>query len=304
MKPGNTKQIIKDHNFRVKKNYGQHFLTDEHVLNKIINACELTKDDLAIEIGPGTGALTKRLAEAAGKVAAVEIDGNLLPILAQELNGYGNVEVINGDILDTDIGAIIQNAQTFNAKCCYISSTDTNDRGSGGSVLKKTVVAANLPYNIAATVLVKLLTGGYPIMSIVAMMQKEVADRLAAVHGNKNYGGLSVIARYYSEPYLVANVPRNCFVPKPKVDSAVVRLTLRDAPPVAVSDETAFFKMVRAAFLWRRKTFVNCMINGNVCAFNKTELETILEKINLPPMVRGEDMSLTDLAAAFNLIHG
>jgi len=280
MKPGYAKQLMKDHKIYAKKSYGQHFLTDERVLDKIINACELTGDDLVIEIGPGTGALTKRLAERAGKVIAVEIDARLLPVLAQALTEHANAEVVNADILKTDVRALIQGAGYERAK-----------------------IAANLPYNIAATVIVQLLTERCPAESIVVMVQKEVADRLAAPPGGKTYGSLSVLARYYCEPYLVANVPRNCFVPKPNVDSAVVRLKPLAEPPVDVSDEAAFLKMVRAAFLWRRKTFVNCMQQGNVCALSKPELEDILKKNNLPRQARGEDMGIEDFARVFNAMN-
>jgi len=279
MSLGQTRRIFKDHSLHPKKNYGQHFLTDGHVLDKILAACELDKNCLALEIGPGAGALTVKLAAAAGTVRAVEIDAGLLPVLEKALEGFGNAEIIRGDILKTDVSAIIKEAG-----------------------MDRTVIAANLPYYIASAVLVKLLTDKCPVERIVAMVQKEVAERIAAGPGSKNYGSLSVLAAYHSETRLVANVPRNAFWPKPTVDSAVIQLKILQEPPVTVRDERLFFKMIRAAFFWRRKTFVNCMANGAVFDLSKAELEAVLHKKNLPPQIRGEDMGLDDFAAVFNAV--
>ena len=277
MSLGATRRAFKDHSLHPKKNYGQHFLTDNRVLDKIVAACELDKNCLALEIGPGAGALTARLAAAAGRVRAVEIDAGLLPVLEAALAGFGNVEIIRGDILKTDINSIIY-----------------------GAGMDRAVVAANLPYYIASAVIVRLLEGKCPAEKIVAMVQKEVAERITAKPGGKNYGSLSALAAYHSETRLIANVPRNAFWPKPAVDSAVIELNILYEPPVAVRDERLFFKMVRSAFLWRRKTFVNCMINGAVFNLPKTEWEAVLRKKNLPPQIRGEDMGLNDFAAVFN----
>ena len=271
--------IINKHSFYLKKRYGQHFLTDEHVKNKIISACNLTKDDLAIEIGPGIGSLTKSLAGCAGKVCAVEIDGSLLPILEETLAGCGNVEIIHADILKTDIGALIKKSGFKNAK-----------------------VAANLPYNVATAVITSLLSMRHPIESITVMVQKEVANRLMAVPGTKDYGSLTLYTGFYSEPCLVANVPVNSFVPRPKVDSAVIRLNILKEPNASVYDEGLFFGFIKAAFSQRRKTLVNCMLNNGVFGLSKEELEAVLIKNGFPAQIRGEALGLRDFEMIFNAI--
>jgi len=272
MTPEKTRQIVNKYSFRVKKGYGQHFLIDEHVKAKIINACELTKDDFVIEIGPGIGSLTEALAGRAGKVCAIEIDGGLIPILAETLADYENVEIINNDALKTDINEIIKK-----------------------SGMKSVKVAANLPYNIATAVITELLGKRYPIETITVMVQKEVAERLMAGPGTKNYSSLSLFIQYYSEPFLVANVPVNSFVPRPNVDSAVVRLNVRKKPPecAMAANGELLFKIIRAAFAHRRKTLVNCLADENI---EKDELERILCGIGLSKQIRGEAMSLEDFA--------
>lgn len=270
--------------FRFKKGLGQHFLIDERVRAKIIGACKPEKDDLIIEIGPGAGFLTEVLAERAGKVCAIEIDGELIPILNEAFAEYKNVEIIRTDALKADFGAIIKNSGMRRAK-----------------------VATNLPYNIATAVITTLFEKRLAIESATVMVQKEVAARLCAAPGAKNYGSLSLFIQYRSEPYLVANVPVNCFTPRPRVDSAVVKLAARVTPPVPVTDEDFFFKLIRAAFSHRRKTLVNCLSDSEIIftgrAPDKKKLEGALEAAGLPKMIRGEMMSMTDFAALCGVLY-
>ena len=233
-------RFCKKYNFNFQKKFGQNFLIDEHVLDKIIRAAEITKDDYVLEIGPGIGTMTQYLAERARQVTAVEIDTNLIPILKETLSDYDNVTVINEDILKVDIKKL---AEEYN----------------GGKPIK---VVANLPYYITTPIIMGLFESGVPIDNITVMVQKEVADRMQVGPGSKDYGALSLAVQYYAEPYIVANVPPNCFIPRPNVGSAVIRLTRHQTPPVEVKDRELMFKLIRASFNQRRKTLLNGLNNS------------------------------------------
>ena len=234
-----TKQIIKKYEFNFKKNFGQNFLVDERVLDKIVNAADINENDLVIEVGPGIGTLTQAMAKRAGKVVSVEIDKTLVPILKELLADFDNIEIINEDILKVDINEIIARHPGMNVK-----------------------MAANLPYNITTPIIMGILEKHIPMESLTVMIQKEVAYRMNAKPSTKDYGSLSIVTQYYCEPYLVANEPQNCFMPRPNVDSAVIRLTILKEPKIHVNDERFLFEFVKAAFSQRRKTLVNCIYNS------------------------------------------
>ena len=274
--PKQTIRVIQENNFTFRKNYGQNFLIDSHVIDKIVAAAEIDKDTEVLEIGPGIGTLTQYLAEAAKSVTAVEIDDKLIPILEKTLADYDNVRIIHGDILKQDIAALF-----------------------GDRPFK---IVANLPYYITTPIIMSLLEGRVPADSITVMIQKEVADRMQASPGSKDYGALSLAVQYYSEPYLAANVPPNCFMPRPNVDSAVIRLTRRLEPPVEVKDEQLMFKLIRAAFNQRRKTLANAIKNFEGLQFSREEVEAALEKVGLDVRVRGEALSLKEFASLTNEI--
>lgn len=272
--PKKTIEIIQKYEFAFQKKFGQNFLIDAHVLNKIIASADITKDDCVLEIGPGIGTMTQYLAEAAGKVVAVEIDRNLIPILGETLAEYDNVTVINEDVLKVDINEL---AEKYN----------------GGKPIK---VVANLPYYITTPIIMGLFESHVPVKSITVMVQKEVAQRMQAGPGSKDYGALSLAVQYYAEPYIVANVPPNCFMPRPGVGSAVIRLTLYDEPPVTVKDETLLFKIIRASFNQRRKTLQNGLNNSPEVQFSKEQVQQALENLGLPASVRGEALTLAQFA--------
>ena len=273
--PQKTIEVIKRHGFDFQKKFGQNFLSDPHVLDKIIAAAEITKDDFVLEIGPGIGTMTQYLAEAAREVTAVEIDRNLIPILTETLAEYDNVTILNQDILKTDIAAIA-------------------DERNGGRPIK---VVANLPYYITTPIIMGLFESGVPVDSITVMVQKEVALRMQAGPGTKDYGALSLAVQYYARPYLAANVPPNCFIPRPNVGSAVIRLTRHQKPPVAVRDEKLLFALIRASFNQRRKTLVNGLKNSSELSFDKETILSALQKAGLPENVRGEALTLEQFAA-------
>ena len=275
--PKVTIQTIQKHDFRFQKRFGQNFLIDDHVIRKILLAADISKEDTVVEIGPGIGTLTQYLAEAAGRVYAVEIDEKLLPILVETLSSYENVTVINQDILKTDIRELIGDAET-----CKI--------------------VANLPYYITTPIIMALLEGGVPAESITVMVQKEVADRMAAEPGSKIYGALSLAVQYYADTYLAANVPPNCFMPRPAVGSAVIRLTRRKEAPVQVKDDGQMFRIIRASFNERRKTLVNGLRNDPSLGISKEEAEAALTKMGLPLTVRGETLSLAQFAELSDLL--
>jgi len=273
--PSRTKEIIARHGFQLKKSLGQNFLIDRNMLNKIVDAAELDKSCGALEIGPGIGALTERLAREAGKAVAVEIDQRLLPILHETLAPYDNVSIVLGDVLKLDLAAGF--AEWF-------------------AGLSRVSVVANLPYYITTPILMKLLEARLPLANIVVMIQKEVAERMAARPGGKEYGSLSVAVQYYCEPELVAIVPHTVFVPQPNVDSAVIRLRVRRTPPVAVDDEALFFDVVQASFAQRRKTLANNLLSRFFAKGQREALETLLQGVGIEPSRRGETLSLEEFA--------
>jgi len=269
-----TQAVINKHNFSIQIKYGQNFLIDEHVLNKIIAAAELTEDDYVIEIGPGIGTMTQRMAPLCKHVTAIEIDKELIPILSETLSEFDNVDVINDDVLKVDLKQLIE------------------DRNEG----KPVKIVANLPYYITTPIIMGLLESKIPVSSITVMVQKEVADRMMVGPGTKDYGALSLAVQYYAEPYIVANVPQNCFIPRPNVASAVIRLTCHENPPVVVKDEELMFKLVRASFNQRRKTLVNGIANFSELNFSKEEVASALVAIGLSENVRGETLNLEKFA--------
>lgn len=276
--PQDTIAVIQKYNFMFQKKFGQNFLIDTHVVDKIIRSAGLTKDDMVLEIGPGIGSLTQHLAENAGKVVAVEIDKNLIPILAETLKDYDNITVINEDILKVDINEL---AEKYN----------------NGKPIK---VVANLPYYITTPIIMGLFESHVPIESITVMVQKEVADRMQVGPGTKDYGALSLAVQFYAKPEIVANVPPNCFIPRPTVGSAVIRLTRYQETPVKVEDEALMFKLIRASFNQRRKTLVNGLSNAPELNFGKEQIVNVIEELGWSPKVRGESLTLEEFAALSN----
>ena len=272
--PKNTIDIIKKHQFVFQKKFGQNFLIDTRVLDKIISAAQITGEDMVLEIGPGIGTMTQYLAESARCVVAVEIDENLIPILEETLRGYENIHIINGDILKIDMNQLV-------------------GRYNGGRPVK---VVANLPYYITTPIIMGLLESGIPVDNITVMVQKEVASRMQAGPGSKDYGALSLAVQYYAKPYLVANVPPNCFLPRPKVGSAVIRLTRYSQPPVKVQDPKLMFQIIRASFNQRRKTLQNGLNNSPELSFSKGQIAGAIERLGLPAAVRGEALDLGQFA--------
>ena len=278
--PQNTIEILQKYNFTFQKKFGQNFLIDTHVLDNIIRAAEITKEDMVLEIGPGIGTMTQYLAEAAGKVVAVEIDKNLIPILSDTLSAYENVTIINEDVLKLDIQKL------------------ANEENQGRPIK----VVANLPYYITTPIIMGLFENHVPVESITVMVQKEVADRMQTGPGNKDYGALSLAVQYYAEPYIVANVPPNCFMPRPKVGSAVIRLTCHEQPPVEVKDERLMFDIIRASFNQRRKTLANGLNNSDKLSFSKEEITEAIESLGKGSSVRGEALTLEEFAELSNYL--
>jgi 16S rRNA (adenine1518-N6/adenine1519-N6)-dimethyltransferase len=278
--PQNTIEILQKYNFNFQKKFGQNFLIDEHVLDKIIRAAEITKDDYVLEIGPGIGTMTQYLACAAREVTAVEIDRALIPILEDTLKEYDNVSIVNEDILKVDIAALAKEK-------------------NGGRPIK---VVANLPYYITTPIIMGLFESHVPLESITVMVQKEVADRMQVGPGTKDYGALSLAVQYYAEPYIVANVPPNCFMPRPAVGSAVIRLTRHQKPPVEVMDEKLMFRLIRASFNQRRKTLANGLKNSGELNLSKEVITAAIEKLGKGSSVRGEALDLEEFARLTNII--
>lgn len=278
--PQATIEVLKKHQFTFQKKFGQNFLIDPHVLDKIISAAEITKEDFVLEIGPGIGTMTQYLAEAAREVTAVEIDRNLIPILSETLSAYDNVQIINEDVLKLDLAALAKER-------------------NGGKPIK---VVANLPYYITTPIIMGLFECGVPIESITVMVQKEVAMRMQAGPGTKDYGALSLAVQYYAEPYLAANVPPNCFMPRPNVGSAVIRLTRYAEPAVKAKDEKLMFALIRASFNQRRKTLQNGLNNSQELSFTKEQIAEAIEKMGLSPSVRGEALTLEQFAKLSDLL--
>lgn len=278
--PQNTIAVLQKYHFNFQKKFGQNFLIDTHVLEKIIEASGITKDDFVLEIGPGIGTMTQYLCENAREVVAVEIDNNLIPILADTLSAYDNVTVINEDILKVDINKL---AEEKNA----------------GRPIK---VVANLPYYITTPIIMGLFESHVPIDSITIMVQKEVADRMQVGPGTKDYGALSLAVQYYAKPEIIANVPPNCFMPRPNVGSAVIRLTRHSEVPVQVDDEKLMFKIIRASFNQRRKTLANGLNNSPEIHLSKETIQESIEELGVPVTIRGEALTLEQFAAFSNIV--
>ena len=278
--PQKTIEVIQKNEFAFQKRFGQNFLVDARVLDKIIQSAGVTKEDCVLEVGPGIGTMTQALSEVARQVVAVEIDDHLIPILQETLKECPNVKVIHGDILKTDVKAI---ADEYNEGCPLH-------------------VIANLPYYITTPIIMGLFESGVPLKSITIMVQKEVADRMKAEPGTKDYGALSLAVQYYAEPYLVANVPPNCFIPRPNVGSAVIRLTRHEQPPVQVADEKLMFRLIRAAFNQRRKTLATSLNNSPELFFPKEQIQEAIAALDVSPSVRGEALSLEQFAQLANLL--
>lgn len=273
--PTNTLAVINKHEFAFQKKFGQNFLIDEGIVNKIVREAGVTKDDFVLEIGPGIGTMTQLLCEQAGGVAAVEIDTNLIPILKETLAEYDNVTIINEDILKVDIKKLAEEK-------------------NGGKPIK---VVANLPYYITTPIIMGLFESNVPIDSITVMVQKEVADRMQVGPGTKDYGALSLAVQYYSKPQVVINVPPECFIPRPNVGSAVIRLTRYKEPHVKVRDEKLMFRLIRASFNQRRKTLANGLNNSPEINFSKEEITAAIESLHKGPSIRGEALTLSEFAA-------
>lgn len=276
--PKYTIEVLQKYNFAFQKRFGQNFLIDTHVLEKIIAASQISKEDFVLEIGPGIGTMTQYLAEYAREVAAVEIDNTLIPILKDTLKDWDNVTVINDDILKVDIRKL---------------ALERN----GGKPIK---VVANLPYYITTPIIMGLFENQVPIDSITIMVQKEVADRMQVGPGTKDYGALSLAVQYYAKPEIVANVPPNCFMPRPKVGSAVIRLERYEKPPVEVSNEKLMFRIIRASFNQRRKTLVNGLKNSQELSYSREEIEEVLNECGIPLNIRGEVLTLAEFASLAN----
>ena len=278
--PKKTIEILNKYDFVLQKKYGQNFLIDNHVLDKIIEGADVGKDDFILEIGPGIGTLTQALCEKARQVLAVEIDKALIPILNETLSDYDNVSIINKDILKIDLNKLVREE-------------------NNGRPIK---VVANLPYYITTPIIMSFLENSVPVESLTVMVQKEVAQRMQASAGSKDYGALSLAVQYYSEPYIVANVPPNCFIPRPKVASTVIRLKVNKEPLVEVKDEKLMFRLIRASFNQRRKTLVNGLNNSKDLTFTKEEIQEALRKHNISEMIRGEALTLEEFAGLANYL--
>lgn len=275
-----TMEIIQKYQFVFQKKFGQNFLVDRNILDKIIESADITKQDCVLEIGPGIGTMTQRLAEKAGEVVAVEIDRNLIPILQDTLSDYNNVTIMNEDILKVDINALVEER-------------------NGGKPIK---VVANLPYYITTPIIMALFEKHVPLQSVTIMVQKEVADRMQVGPGTKDYGALSLAVQYYARPEIITRVPAACFMPKPGVDSTVIRLVRYDKPPVEVEDEDRLFAIIRASFNQRRKTLANGLANAGGLGVSRAQVEQALEEMGLSAATRGETLTLERFAELSNLL--
>lgn len=278
--PQNTIAVLQKYNFNLQKKFGQNFLIDTHVLEKIICAAGITKDDFILEIGPGIGTMTQYLCENAREVTAVEIDKNLIPILEDTLSAYNNISILNEDVLKVDLLKLAK------------------EKNNG----KPIKVVANLPYYITTPIIMGLFESHVPVENITVMVQKEVADRMQVGPGTKDYGALSLAVQYYAKPEIIAHVPPNCFIPRPKVGSAVIRLTRHEVPPVQVEDEAFLFQIIRASFNQRRKTLVNGLNNSPNIPITKEMLTQVIEEMGLSPTIRGEALTLEQFANLSNLL--
>lgn len=276
----NTTEVIRKYDFVFQKRFGQNFLIDTHVIEKIVSGAEITEDDCVLEIGPGIGTMTQYLAEKARDVIVVEIDKELIPVLHDTLKEWDNIKIINDDILKVDIKKLAE---------------EKNE----GRPIK---VVANLPYYITTPIIMKLLENDIPVSSLTVMIQKEVADRMRALPGSKDYGALTLSVNYYADTSIIANVPANCFMPRPKVDSTVIRLDKLEEPRVKVKNSKLMFELIRASFNQRRKTFANGIKNAGNLNFKREEVEEALLKCGLSETIRGEKMSIDDFAGVSDLL--
>ncbi len=274
----NTSEILQKYQFRMQKKYGQNFLIDTNILRKIIEAAQITKEDCVLEIGPGIGTVTQYLAEAAGSVIAVEIDKDLIPILEETLGDYDNVTLIHADILKVDLHKL------------------SEEQGKG----RPFKVVANLPYYITTPIIMALFESHIPLTSITVMVQSEVADRMQVGPGTKDYGALSLAVQYFAKPEVVARVPASCFIPRPNVDSTVIRLVRHTSPPVEVADEAYLFAIIRASFNQRRKTLVNGLVNAENLGVTRQQVEEVLEQMGISKTIRGETFTLERFAELSN----
>ncbi len=274
----NTSEILQKYQFRMQKKYGQNFLIDTNILRKIIEAAQITKEDCVLEIGPGIGTMTQYLAEAAGSVIAVEIDKDLIPILEETLGDYDNVTLIHADILKVDLHKL------------------SEEQGKG----RPFKVVANLPYYITTPIIMALFESHIPLTSITVMVQSEVADRMQVGPGTKDYGALSLAVQYFAKPEVVARVPASCFIPRPNVDSTVIRLVRHTSPPVEVADEAYLFAIIRASFNQRRKTLVNGLVNAENLGVTRQQVEEVLEQMGISKTIRGETFTLERFAEFSN----
>ena len=288
--PQNTIQFMKEHGISAKKRFGQNFLIDRRVLERITAGADITKQDTVIEIGPGIGTLTQALCEAAGYVYAVEIDKDMLPLLEENLADYSNYKIINDDILKVDLDALIAESA---------AKTGTDSTQDNAARIK---VAANLPYYITTPIIMQLLESRLPISSITVMVQKEVADRMQALPGSSDYGALSLAVQYYARAEITAKVPPNCFIPRPGVDSAVITLKCYDKPPVEVKDDRYMFKLIKAAFAQRRKTLVNALKNDASLKLTREQVEAAICSLGLNADIRGERLSLAEFAKLSDIL--
>ena len=278
--PSSTIEILQKYHFNIQKKYGQNFLIDTNILEKIISSAEITKDDCVLEIGPGIGTMTQYLAESAREVVAVEIDKFLIPILEDTLSGYDNITIINDDILKVNINKIVE------------------EKNNG----KPIKVVANLPYYITTPIIMGLFESNVPLKSITIMVQKEVADRMQVGPGTKDYGALSLAVQFYSKPEVVANVAPGCFIPRPNVGSSVIRLTRYEKPPVQPKNEKYMFSLIRASFNQRRKTLMNGLTNASNLNLIKADVVEAIEKMGLSPTIRGEALTLEQFAKLSDIL--
>jgi len=281
--PSRTKEILAKYDFFFKKSYGQNFLIDTNILENIVSYADLTEESCAIEIGPGIGALTEQIAKRAKKVLAFEIDNRLIPILEDTLSQYDNIQIVNEDVLKADVEKAINE---------YLPNE------------LDIMVVANLPYYVTTPIIMKLLTEGLPIRGIVCMLQKEVADRISAKPGTKDYGSLSIAIQFYTHASTVMTVPRTVFMPQPNVDSAVIKLVKREEPAAEVIDESFFFEVVRASFAQRRKTLNNNLLNNfSHLKKDKAILEACLLEAGIEGTRRGETLSIQEFATLSNSLY-
>ena len=278
--PKNTIEVLQKYNFSFQKKFGQNFLIDTHILERIIQEAEISENDMVLEIGPGIGTMTQYLCENAREVIAVEIDKALIPILSDTLSEYNNVTIINEDILKVDINELVKER-------------------NGGKPIK---VVANLPYYITTPIIMGLFEKKVNVESITVMVQKEVAQRMQAGPGTKDYGALSLAVQYYAEPEIVSNVPPNCFMPRPNVSSAVIRLKLHDKPVISVKSEEMLFKIIRASFAQRRKNLMNSINNSGELNFTKEQVASALNQMGLPQTIRGEALTLEQFAKLSDIL--